>query len=352
MSKRRVLVTTGYMGSGSSAATDLISEFKNVNNKHADFEYVFLHCPNGVFDLEDKLLIGNNSIRSDEAIHSFLKEMKDLYNLRFWWPGYYKKIIGNNFYDEVLKYVDSLVDFESNNYWYYQEKPTKSMQFKTLINYATKRILRKKCIIKKQLRYNKMLLSYKTKEEFYKQTKIFINKILNMIDNTNQDILLDQLLLPQNIKRMDNYFDEDEIKVIVVERDPRDVFILNKYAWAKKGIDVPYSFDVKKFCIQYKNIRRMEQKTNNKNVLRLKFEDLVYDYDRQEKKIAKFLGCKLEDHVNKFKRFDPKISIRNTQVFRSNKEYEKECKYIEKELKEYLYDFKETITSKIEDTIN
>ena len=62
---RKIIISTGYMGSGSSAITDLVSEFEDVNNKHRDFEYIFLHCPNGVFDLEDKLLVGNNSIRSD-----------------------------------------------------------------------------------------------------------------------------------------------------------------------------------------------------------------------------------------------------------------------------------------------
>ena len=64
---RNIIVPASYMGSGSSAVTDLISEFKNVNNEYGNFEYVFLHCPNGVFDLEDKLLIGNNALRSDEA---------------------------------------------------------------------------------------------------------------------------------------------------------------------------------------------------------------------------------------------------------------------------------------------
>ena len=129
---RKIIISTGYMGSGSSAITDLVSEFEDVNNKHRDFEYIFLHCPNGVFDLEDKLLVGNNSIRSDEAIHSFLKTMKDLYDKKFWWPGYYKKVIGEGFYDEVIRYVDSITDVKSKNYWYYQENPTKKMQIKLI----------------------------------------------------------------------------------------------------------------------------------------------------------------------------------------------------------------------------
>ena len=52
---RKIIVPIGYMTSGSSAVTDLVSEFANVNNDYGIFEYVFLHCPNGLFDLEDKL---------------------------------------------------------------------------------------------------------------------------------------------------------------------------------------------------------------------------------------------------------------------------------------------------------
>ena len=40
--KRKIIVPVSYMGSGSSAVTDLISEFENVNNKCGVFEYVFL----------------------------------------------------------------------------------------------------------------------------------------------------------------------------------------------------------------------------------------------------------------------------------------------------------------------
>ena len=81
---RKIIVPVSYMGSGSSAITDFVKEFENVNNEYGYLEYVFLHCPNGLFDLEDKLLIGNNALRSDEAIHSFLSRMKEFYDKKFW----------------------------------------------------------------------------------------------------------------------------------------------------------------------------------------------------------------------------------------------------------------------------
>ena len=52
---KRIIVPMGYMGSGSSAITDLISEFKDCQNEYKSYEYVLLHCPKGLCDLEDKL---------------------------------------------------------------------------------------------------------------------------------------------------------------------------------------------------------------------------------------------------------------------------------------------------------
>ena len=85
--------------------------------------------------------------------------------------------------------------------------------------------------------------------------------------------------------------------------------------------------------------------------MRIKFENLVYNYDDTEKKICQFLGYSEKKHVRKYERFNPNISIQNTQVFNSDKKYEKEVKYIEKELKQFLYKFPKKIVSKIENTI-
>lgn len=75
----QIIIPTGYMGSGSSAVTNIISEIDGYDVNNDSFEYVMLHCPDGLFDLENKLLMENNAIRSDEAIHRFLWCMKDLY---------------------------------------------------------------------------------------------------------------------------------------------------------------------------------------------------------------------------------------------------------------------------------
>ena len=42
-------------------------------------------------------------------------------------------------------------------------------------------------------------------------------------------LMVDQIVPPSNIQRFVRYF--KDIKVIVVDRDPRDLYILAKYVW-------------------------------------------------------------------------------------------------------------------------
>ena len=106
-----IIVRTGYMWSGCSAITDLVAEFKDCQNEYKSYEYVLLHCPNGLFDLEDKLLIGNNAIRSDEAIRCFERQMKKLYDKKYWWVGNYKKIISPNFMKITDDFIKNIQQF-------------------------------------------------------------------------------------------------------------------------------------------------------------------------------------------------------------------------------------------------
>ena len=57
------ITTTGYYSTGSSAVYDLLREYNACTeeiNKNNPVEHILLYMPNGLFDLEDKLLIGNS----------------------------------------------------------------------------------------------------------------------------------------------------------------------------------------------------------------------------------------------------------------------------------------------------
>lgn len=346
----RIIVPTGYMGSGSSAITDLVSEFKDCQNEHKSYEFILMHCPNGVFDLEDKLLRGNNAIRSDEAIRSFEKQMNKLYNKKFWWVGDYEHIIGENFKSITSKYISKIEEFNYSGYWYYHEEVDTKMFFKLLIRKPFKILTLNKIKFKKVLKYNDgMRISFIKDSDFYKSTHEYVYEIISELSKGKKNIILDQFVLPFNLHRVDNYFD-DKLKVIAVERDPRDVFILNKYIWEPKGISVPMPTDVDTFCEFYKKMRESEIECNSNKVLRLKFEDLIYNYDNELERVMEFLGFTSDDHIDKKSRFNPEISIKNTQLFRK-KEYKEEIKTIENKLQKYLYDFPTEINNDVRDTV-
>lgn len=346
---KKIIVSTGYMGSGSSAITDLVSEFKDCQNEHKSYEYVLLHCPNGLFDLEDKLLRGNNAIRSDEAIRSFELQMNKLYNKKYWWVGNYEKVIGPNFKKITNKFINNIQEFNYPSYWYMHEELDVKMFIKLFIRKPIKMIFKNKKY-KKILKYNDgMRISFIKDKEFYKYAHDFIYDVIEEVSQKNKNVILDQFLLPFNLYRIDNYFD-DKLRVIVVERDPRDVFVLNKYIWPEKGISVPFPTDVSDFCNFYKRMRESEKKYDSDKILRIKFEDLIYKYDETVEEITKFLGFKTSDHINKKTRFNPDISIKNTQLFRK-KEYINESKIIEEKLSKYIYNFPYELDNDVKKTV-
>lgn len=334
----RVIIPTGYMGSGSSAITDLLDGIEGINVSRSTFEFVFLHCPNGVFDLEDKLLMGNNAVRSDEALHSFAKTMQQLYDKKYWWVGHYNKYVGKDFWKVTENYIRNLIEFTPEYYWYYQENVEISMVPRLVLNKILNVIPSGKKYIKKPLAYSPMWITYIEPKEFYKFSQEYIYKVFDMMGKETESIVLDQLLLPFNLFRFSDYFKEDA-EVFVIERDPRDVFITNKYYWSRSGEPVPYPLDAEKFCDFYKKLRRTEKNIEHPQIHRFHFEDLIYKYEETSNEIFKILDIDENKIKNAKIKFNPDKSINNTQLFQYNAVYREECKIIEQRLEKYLYAF-------------
>ena len=332
----KIIIPMSYMGSGSSAVTDLLREYEGINTKNSDFEYVFLYAPDGLFDLEYKLLYNNNAIRSDEAIKSFRKLMKELYMYGGWGIANYKEKISQNFIKIVDSYLNSIITSKYHGIWYYHQKPTKVDWIIRVI----KRVIFKKTAKLKQVQLEMSLVS---SDDFYEKSRKFIVDVIKQISDTEENIVLDQLILPHNLNLIDNYKIEGLLPIIV-SRDPRDVFVLNKYFWKPRNQEVPYPTDVKEFCNYYKMMRENEKKTNT-SVLRLKFEDLVLNYEKTKQDIENFIGIESIHHKAKFKYFNPAISVNNLQVYNRDVKYKAEVEIIELELSEYLYNFKNEIVS-------
>ncbi len=335
----KIIVPTGYMGTGSSAITDLLSEIRGYDADHGSFEYVFLHCPGGVFDLEDKLLLGNNALRSDEALGTFRATMQQLFDKKYWWVGHYNVHMCPEFMDYTEQYIQSLTQYRPSFYWYWQENADWKMILKLIRKRLVALVTLGRVSLPKPLVYDQMALSYVGPEEFYEKTRTYLQKLWLALGIDRRNLILDQLLLPFNLHRAGNYFREGAMEAFVIDRDPRDMFIINKYIWQKRNEPVPYPTDALEFCKCYRALRSMERDSDYPGVHRIHFEDLVYHYDREVEKIYAILGVDAACHEKKKTRFDPARSIENTQLFRAREEFREEGELIARELSQYLYPF-------------
>ena len=86
----------------------------------------------------------------------------------------------------------------------------------------------------------------------------------------------------------------------------------------------------------YKKLRTDEIRENNR-VIKVRFEDFIYEYDKTISKIEKFL--KLGEHVRKKDFFKPEHSANNTQLIKKHPNDYNDIKKIETELSEFLFPF-------------
>lgn len=215
------------------------------------------------------------------------------------------------------------------------------MEFLKLIKDTRRSLLKKRVFfgIGKNIRYRKnttIELSFVSKEKFYEAGKNFLERYCKLFfGDTYKMAILDQFLPVQQIDRISKYTDED-YRVIVVDRDLRDLYIWNLEVYKTKTI-VPLG--IADFIEYYKSIYSQVEKVEESKLLKIHFEDLIYRYDETVLKVEKFLGLSAESHIRIQQEFKPTKSINNTQLFLKYPKYEKEVKMLEREMSSYLYDF-------------
>lgn len=342
------IAVTGYYGTGSSAVIDFLSEFKNVScaigNRYEHYPFL---GQNAILDLENRLFDENsNYMIRDYAINEFIKEMKRQNDNNFGWFGSYKKLFGNKFMDSVDKFVNA-ISTTKNCKSFTQVKKIKHTPLKAVLQIGARIILKRKIYdLGRVYVYDKNPIRFLTvsHDEFMVHAKKFINEYFEMCKIGNDHMIYDHLLLPEQARIFNKFFDED-CKLIVVDRDPRDVYLLSENYWstlkfgAQPGI---YPDGVDGFCGHWSNTHQYLakiDKTKLKNVMFVQFEDLVYKYDETTKNIMEFCGFNKVDHIKPKQIFDPSKSINNTQIFNLSDEYNEDAKYISEKLSSLIYEF-------------
>lgn len=320
----RILTCASYHGTGSSAITDLLSEYSCYKSL-LNYEFRFVQDPEGISDLEYNLVENHHRLNSGHALKRYKQYVDMLAGNKI--IKWYERFFNNNWKKCSYKYINELMDFSYKGYWH-QDVIDKGKSFYGL-NMVVGRIL----VTKNEI----TMCSAPSEEKFLICTRNYIDELFRYANDENKSaIVVDQLVPPSNLSRYLRYF--NDIKVFVVDRDPRDIYLSEKYVW--KGRVIPVE-NVKLFCKWFKYTRHHRKKESFPidNVMYIQFEDLIYKYEDTLDKIEKWLNLDSNNHSEQFKYLNPKVSIKNTRLWEKYTNCNEDIRYIEKELYEYIYDY-------------
>ena len=326
-----VLGVSGLGNTGSFALIDFLREYDEVFFDEYMGECSLCYCPDGLLDLEYHILKAPFRFQSsDAALWRFEKLVNDLFaNHSGERHKYNQKLL-----EESKNYINQITQVSWEGTWGFRINNRSSIKrFVQKVLFKTKPIFGEKAYVD----FTNETMRYSVRpDNFLDITKQYIKK---MIDATAVEekkyTLIDQLFPGDNPEQAFHFFDNPV--AIVVDRDPRDLYILSKSEIRADSTWIPTD-TVEQFILYYKLMReKSDPILNNDKVLRFQYERLIYEYDNVEREIEEFLGIK--NHVRKHEFFKPEVSINNTQLFNKHPEYSADVKKIEKELSEWIFDY-------------
>jgi len=329
-----LICLTGFGHSGSGTLVDFFSEFDNVTVigghdngcggklskvKQNSSEVNFLCDAGGVFYLEN-IIESNNIAIKDFSIKSFITVMEYCYKC------------GGIYTDDFMKYTNEFVTSLLNFKMLSPSGGREHCPAFSFIGYAGFDYKN----LQSPFIYNKSKGNYIynvrtiTRSEYIHNASLYVQRVLNSIPSKPY-LVLDQFLSDGNpdVEYHKKYC--GDFKQICVYRDPRDVYITgilkNEY-WIPRNVD--------DFIIWYRSKVTPYITYSHKDMLILRFEDIVLDYDTVLPSVMDFVGLTSINHVSPRGWFDPSISARNIGIWKSfpNQEI---IQVIEKELSDYCY---------------
>ena len=318
----------GYHETGSSAIDDFFKEFDNCASGPSDYEARLLQDPDGISDLEYNLVDNPHRLNSGFALKRFRIFCQR--NRRT-----YEGIFGKRWLEEVEKFIDSLIKVKYKGYWIADLMLLNPIIFAAYkFRRGMRKVLPKDWRRQKDYNYLPNIDFYHTcltEKEFIEKVQVFVERLCELLSpNGKEFLLLDQFLPTTNIQRYLRYI--NDIKVIIADRDPRDVYvqILKDHVMPKDPVQ---------YCIAYKDYRktRDEEAKDIEHVLVVQFEDLIYKYDEMMEKVVKFVGEDWKHHIMPKAHFNPQVSKKNIQQWKGRQDLAYAITIIEHELPEYLY---------------
>jgi Sulfotransferase family len=296
---------SGYSFTGKAAVIDLMREIRGCAVPSSEFEFALLRCKDGILDLEHALVEDWSPVRSCEAIRCFQNLIR-VYggNGSIWarltrhghhydraFPGFTARSVG---------FVDVLVEHSWRGEW----------PFATYFQHRAEVIARK---IAFRLRWRgaamyPIYLAAPGADRFMSATREYLDDVLSAAAGPEDDLVVTHNAFePFDPTRAMRFF--DDARVIIVDRDPRDVYVsAHRYVGrhGRKGWPSTTAGNVEAFIAQYRTTRSRVKRTHDDGrVLRVMFESLITDYEHSVTEILRFIGKTPADHLHPHRYFDP-----------------------------------------------
>lgn len=345
MEKKTIVIPTGFYNTGSSVVTNILQEMDGVSTIEGVNEWRILYDPDCIRDLEYHLLENPHRQNTAYALRRF-KDYID-FNSKRLLNHHYEQICAGSFKTISYEYINSISEFVYHGASHLDIK--EKGQVFWFVERCYSKLIRLLFSTKRPSWVRGSLISNKTtqfagtfnKERFYNATKVYIGKILEYVNTADSKcVVADQFLPPSAINAYLNYFPSDyDVKVVVVDRDPRDLYFTCKFFLHTKAIPTK---SIREFCDWYKWTRgQSEVSDDNDSIMRIRFEDAIYEYETTRRRLLEFCGNEKTECISQYKYFDPSKSINNTQVWKRYPGNDDSLQYIQKELDKYCYRFEE-----------
>ncbi len=345
--KTKPLLVVGQGWTGSSAIIAYLCEFRRILQYGTEFRLV--KDPGGIIELESAIIDHWTHWNTSVAIKRFIQlaEMHARKDTHKFMPGYLplgfncNKFCNGNFMKLTEQYIDDLAFLRFPGNWFMDDCG------KTTIGTFWANVKRRSGCSSEEF-----FVIHPERDKFINATRKYINSIISefdlyagrhdrVIDSAlNADwVIFDQAIWPQACLKALDYF--ENAKIIVVDRDPRDVYLSVVCAKSNCPVEKRRSYfpkDPESFARHYRMLMENSKFEENPALLRISFEDFNLKHEETSALVRDFLDMDPQDHLIPHAFYKKEVSSTRVGKWRKCSGKEKEAmEIIAKMLPEYCY---------------
>lgn len=337
---------SGVGNAGKSAVVDLLRELDNFYVPEYWFEFDMMRVPGGLLDFRHCLLEDWSPIRSHAAYHEFLDVTSKMGRDPAPWdiPGLIKST--SQRYDRRFNGQFRALSCQFANHFrvgsYKAEWPYDGLREDGIVR-LMKKIVRRLGF--RNSMFNDVVLM--DGHDFDEVARAYIENVYrSFVAPTCDYVAFNNAFEPFNpVPGIDML----RARQIIVTRDPRDIYVsgLNSHNVSRKdqpllafdndGLSKAFlaTDDLDTFVLRYRLYHEQLYSGDRKDVLHVKFEELILDHEAHIKLILEFLDIDPARHVRPNSCFIPAESSKNVGLWRDYTRQD-EIRFIESQLSEYL----------------